>query len=204
MELFKYLISLLVIVDPIFAAVMVATLLPGEEEEIKRVAFKASATVLVASFVTLLFGQGLLKIMGVNIYSIKIFGGLILLSMAFQMLQANPPKTKHTKREEEALQEKDEIAVIPIGIPILFGPGTFTTLLIFREEVQSASQLAQLVAAVVLTVAVIYFTLEKASLLARKVGPTGIGVTVRVFGLFVGALGSQFVVEGVKHLWSAG
>jgi len=204
MELLKYLISLLVIVDPIFAAVMVAGLLGEDEREIRRVAFKASLTVFVASVVTLLFGETLLRVIGVNIYSIKIFGGLILLHMAFQMLQANPPRTKHTESEEEAMQEMEDISIIPIGIPIPFGPGTFTTLLIFREEAAKLTQLGELFLAVAITTAVIYFVLDKSAWLAKRLGTTGINVTVRVFGLFVGALGSQFVVEGVKHLWKAG
>jgi len=204
LELLKYLISLLVIVDPIFAAVMVAGLLGEDEREIRRVAFKASLTVFVASVVTLLFGETLLRVIGVNIYSIKIFGGLILLHMAFQMLQANPPRTKHTQSEEEAMQEKEDISIIPIGIPILFGPGAFTTLLIFREEAAKLTQLGELFLAVAITTAVIYFVLDKSAWLAKRLGTTGINVTVRVFGLFVGALGSQFVVEGVKHLWKAG
>ncbi len=203
MELLKYVISLLVIMDPVFAAIMVAGLVPSVRE-VKRVAFKASLTVLVAALVTLFSGEALLKLMGVNIFSIKIFGGLILLHMAFQMLQAKPPRTKHTEEEDSAAAEKEDISVVPVGIPVLFGPGTFTTLLIFREEVKGLFQLGELLSAVIISVFITYIILSQASFFSRRLGTTGINVTVRIFGLFVGALGSQFIVDGVKHLWFQG
>ena len=203
MAFLKFLISLVSIIDPIFAAILVATLVTSAKE-IKKIAFKSSLTVLIASIITIIAGDTLLKLLGVNIYSVKIFGGLILLHMAFQMLQAHPPKMKHTDREESATTEKDDISVIPIGIPILFGPGAFTTLLIFKEEVHSLSGLFQLFLAVVISVLIIYLFILNSAWFSRRLGKTGIGVTVRIFGLFVGALGSQFIVDGIKHLWIQG
>ncbi|WP_456457276.1 MarC family protein [Thermovibrio sp.] len=200
MVFLKYLLSLLVIVDPVFAAIFVAGLAPSASF-VKEVAKRSSLTVLLASLITLLLGDAVLKMLGINIFSIKIFGGLILLHMAFQMLQAHQPKTKHSDREEEALAFKDDVSIIPLGIPILFGPGAFTTLLIFREEIKGALFLFQLLLAVLTVVLIIYFTILNSAYLSRKLGPTGIGVLTRVFGLFIGALGSQFVVDGIKHLW---
>jgi multiple antibiotic resistance protein len=202
-EFLKYLISILVIVDPIFAAIVVAGLVESHKA-IERIAFRASLTVLIAFLVTIISGERFLELIGVNIFSIKIFGGLILLHMAFQMLQANPPKTKHTEEEGEAAMEKEDISIIPLGIPILFGPGAFTTVLIFKEEAESGWNDLLLLLSIFLAVIIIYFTLKNAGVFARKLGTTGINVTVRIFGLFVGALGSQFVVDGVKHLWIQG
>ncbi len=203
MGFLKFLISLLVIMDPIFAAIMVAGLVESVRE-IRRVAFKSSLTVLIASLVTVFSGEALLKLMGVNIFSIKIFGGLILLHMAFQMLQAKPPRTKHTEEEDSAAAEKEDISIVPVGIPVLFGPGAFTTLLIFREEVRDLLHFGELLSAIAVSTLITYLILSQASFFARKLGTTGINVTVRIFGLFVGALGSQFIVDGVKHLWFQG
>lgn len=200
MVFLKYLISLLVIVDPVFAAIFVAGLSPSANF-VKEVARRSSLTVLLASLITLFFGDAILKLLGINIFSIKIFGGLILLHMAFQMLQAYQPKTKHSDKEEEALAFKDDVSIIPLGIPILFGPGAFTTLLIFREEIKGVLFLFQLLFAVLAVVLIIYFTILNSAYLSMKLGPTRIGVLTRVFGLFIGALGSQFVVDGIKHLW---
>jgi multiple antibiotic resistance protein len=202
-EFLKYLISILVIVDPIFAAVIVVGLVEGKRA-VEKVALKSSITVFTASLVTFFAGDTLLQLMGISIFSIKIFGGLILLHMAFQMLQAYPPKTKHTKEEKEAAVTKEDISIIPIGIPILFGPAAFTTVLIFREEARTLFQEVSLLGALVVTALVVYFVLKNAVYLAQRMGPTGINVTVRVFGLFVGSLGSQFIVDGVKHLWTQG
>jgi len=203
LEFLKFLVSILAIADPVFAAILVSGLV-SSVKEIKRVAFKSSLTFLIASLITLFFGDSFLSLLGVNIFSIKIFGGLILLHMAFQMLQASPPRTKHTDREDSAVSEKEDISIIPVGIPILFGPGVFTTLLIFKEEIVGFSDLFQLLLAIFLSSLVIFLFLINASWFSKRLGETGIGVTVRIFGLFVGALGSQFIVEGVKHLWIQG
>jgi len=203
LEFLKYFISLLVIVDPFFAAVIVSTI-ANSVTEVKSIGKGATLTFLVASLITILFGEAFLKLIGVSVFSIKIFGGLILLHMAFQMLQAHKPKTKHTDREEEAVYEKSNISVIPIGIPILFGPGAFTTLLIFREEASTLFSMLQLVLAVLSLAVIIYFSILNSLFFSKRLGPTGIGVMMRIFGLFTGALGSQFVVDGIKHLWMEG
>ncbi len=203
MEFLKFLFSLIVIVDPVFAAVLVAGLV-DTPAAVKELAFRSSLTVLIASLLTFFTGETLLKLIGVNLFSIKIFGGLILLHMAFQMLQAKPPKTKHTREEEEAAVEKEDFSVIPIGIPILFGPGAFTTLLIFKEEAETVSSRAFLLLSLFALALIVYFSLLYSVKLSGKIGKTGINVLTRVFGLFTGALGSQFIVDGVKHLWIQG
>jgi len=202
-EFLKYLISILAIIDPIFAAVIVVGLVE-DRQEVERVALRSSVTVFLASLVTFFAGDTFLRLLGINIFSIKIFGGLILLHMAFQMLQAYPPKTKHTQEEKEAAVEKEDISIIPIGIPILFGPAAFTTVLIFREEAENFLQELSLLGALTAVTFIVYFVLKNAVYLANRMGLTGINVTVRVLGLFIGALGSQFIVDGVKHLWTQG
>jgi len=202
-EFLKYLISILAIIDPIFAAVIVVGLVE-DRQEVERVALRSSVTVFSASLVTFFAGDTFLRLLGINIFSIKIFGGLILLHMAFQMLQAYPPKTKHTQEEKEAAVEKEDISIIPIGIPILFGPAAFTTVLIFREETKTFLQELLLLGALTAVTFIVYFVLKNAVYLANRMGLTGINVTVRVLGLFIGALGSQFIVDGVKHLWTQG
>ncbi len=202
MEFLKYLVSILVITDPIFAAILVAGLV--DAKDVKTVAFKSSLTVFIAALVTLFVGDGFLKLLGISLYSIKIFGGLLLLQMAFQMIQARAPKSKHTEEESKAAVEKEDISIIPIGIPVLFGPGAFTTVLIFREEATHLYSFLLLFFAILISVGVIYFIIKNSVILAKRLGTTGINVTVRIFGLFVGALGSQFIVDGVKHLWLQG
>ncbi len=202
MEFLKYLVSILVITDPIFAAILVAGLV--DAKDVKTVAFKSSLTVFIAALVTLFVGDGFLKLLGISLYSIKIFGGLLLLQMAFQMIQARAPKSKHTEEESKAAVEKEDISIIPIGIPVLFGPGAFTTVLIFKEEATHLYSFLLLFLAILISVGVIYFIIKNSVILAKRLGTTGINVTVRIFGLFVGALGSQFIVDGVKHLWLQG
>ena len=195
----KYVVSLIVIEDPVFAAIMLASLV--DESEIPKAAKRASIAVGVGFLLTILTGKSLLSFLGISIFSIKIFGGLVLLQMAFQMLQAKVPRVKHTHEEAEAAMTKEDIAVIPLAIPIMFGPGTFTTTLIFREENHSLFGLTVLSIAAICVVGITYILLYNALIIREKLKATGMNVVIRIFGLLTGALGSQSIVDGVKHLW---
>jgi len=200
-DIVRYTVSLLVVADPVFASLYLVVLAP--EEQIPEIARRTSIVVLFSFVLTVAFGLSILDLLGVSLASVKIFGGAILLQMAFQMLQAKVPPQKRTDREESAATEKVDISFIPLGIPIIFGPGVLTTTLIFRSEVSSIGDAVALIASVLIVVLLVYIFLRNGYRLSSKIGITGIGTFTRVMGLIVGALGSQFVVEGVKFLWKA-
>jgi multiple antibiotic resistance protein len=199
-EVIRYFVSLFVVVDPIFATFFLASLV--ESKDIRRVAGRASLVVFFSFLLTFFFGLSLLEILHISISSVKIFGGIVLLQMAFEMLQAKVPHMKHTEEEKTAAVEKFDVSFIPLAIPVLFGPGALTTTLIFRSEASSVIGKLNLVIAFSLLSIVVYIVLSSGEKLSSKIGITGINVFVRLMGLVVGALGSQFVVEGVKHLWT--
>ncbi len=200
-ETLRYFISLFVVVDPVFATLLMVSLV--KPSEIARVAKRASLVVLTAFLLTFSFGLFLLEMLHISVSSVKIFGGIILLQMAFEMLQAKVPHMKHTEEEKTAAVEKFDVSLIPLGIPVLFGPGALTTTLIFRSEVTSYEKGIGLIVAFFFVSLCIYLFLLSGEKLSSKVGVTGVNVFVRLMGLVVGAFGSQFVVEGVKCLWKS-
>lgn len=121
-------VSLVTILNPIAAAAIMVTLV--KYSDIPSVSKITSFTVLISSVVTMIAGGWILKLFGINLPSIKAIGGVVLLIIALNMVQGKEvAPTNSTKDEHEAAQEKDNVAIIPIAIPILFGPGVITTIM---------------------------------------------------------------------------
>ena len=196
-------IGLLTILNPIAAAAIMVSLLPSipSRQEINSISKKTSITVLVASLATVFLGDLIVKIFGINIYSIKVIGGVVLFVLALSMIKGQISETKHSSEESEEAREKEDISIIPLGIPVLFGPGVIATLIIFKTKAISIIDLGLLVASIVLSSFIVFLTLRNAVFLNRLLGVTGIKITTRIMGLIVGAIAAQFIISGIKALW---
>ncbi len=198
-------ISLITIIDPIAGAATMLSLLPAappEGRETARIAWRASLTVLVASVVTILFGDVIFEIFGISLMSIQAIGGIVLLLVSIDMIQGKmEPSTRHSEAETDEALAKEDISIIPLGIPMLFGPGLIATLIVFKSNSSSMEQKAVLFLSMLISVASVYLALRFAEHIHKILGVTGLRITNRVVGLIVGAIAVQFIVVGVKGLW---
>jgi len=193
-------ISLVTILNPIAAAAIMLSLV--KFSEIPEVSKKTSITVFISLLVTMLFGGIILKIFGINIPSIKAIGGVVLLIIALNMVQGKEiAPTNATKEEHEAASEKDDIAVVPLGIPILVGPGVITTIIILSEKSKSLIEKGFLFISIVLSSIIVYVTLRNAAYISRFLGVNGLKITTRIMGLIIGAIAFLFLIGGIKALW---
>ena len=192
-------ISLITIINPIAAAALMLSLV--SYSEIKPTAKKASLTLLIASVITLYTGGLILKFFGINIPSIKAIGGFVLLGIATHMLQGKESPTKTSKEEHEAAQEKDEVGVIPLGIPILFGPGLITTIIVLAEKHNDIYHKQILLAAIGISALITYIILVNGAKISKFLGVNGLKITTRIMGLIIGAIAFMFLVDGIKKLW---
>jgi len=200
----KDFVSLIAILDPIAAAAVLISLVPPgtSKKVIDDISFRTSMLVFVASLVTLFLGDLIFKFFGINIDSIKVMGGIILLIFAIHTVNGNlSAGTKQTEEEISEAVEKDDIAIVPLGIPILFGPGVMVTIVILKERIDSIFSLLVLVFAIALSSFVTYLTLKNSRILLKRLGVTGSKIITRIMGLIVGAIASQFIVSGIKSLW---
>ncbi len=198
-------IGLLTILNPIAAAVIMLSLVnqPARKEEITKISRKTSIVVLVSSVVVVLFGDLVLKLFDINVYSIKVIGGIILLIISVKMIQGEfIETTRHSSEEREEAIEKEDISIIPLAIPILVGPGTMATLLVFRIKAQNLEEFLALIGAVITATFVVYLVLKNAIFLTKILKITGLKIITRIMGLIVGAIASQFIVSGIKFLWN--
>jgi len=199
-KLFFDTISLITILNPIAAAAIMLSLV--KYSEIPEVSRKATLTVLIASLITMFLGGMVLKLFGINIPSIKAIGGVVLLIIALNMVQGKEvAPTNATKEEHEAAEEREDVAIIPLAIPILFGPGVITTIIVLSEKSKTIEEKIILLISIVISSFIVYITLRKADIIYKFLGVNGLKIVSRLMGLIIGAIAFLFLVGGVKHLW---
>ncbi len=199
-------IALITIFNPIAAAsIMVSMVSPATPQNIKPIAFKAMLTVVISSLLTLYTGEIIFKLFGINVLSLKVIGGIILMLIAINMAYGQGSKSKHTKEEQDEAEDKEDVSIVPIGIPILFGPGAIATIIVLNNNhVQEFSMIISYLLvsiAIIIASLVVYITLRYAGSINKALGVTGMKILTRIMGLIVGAIAAQFLVSGIKGLW---
>lgn len=163
-----------------------------QEQLIKNVR-KTILTVFIAFFVVLLTGDILLKIFGIDENSLKAMGGVILFLMAVSMVNGTMENTV------KSFANKD-VSVIPLAIPIAFGTGTLTTIIIFKNQAASLAELILLSIAFCVNILVLYLALRYSFYVKKYLKELGQNIITKLMGLIVGAMAIQFIVCGIVGL----
>ena len=195
-------ITFFAIMDPIGVSAIALSLLSHDitKEQINKVALKSTLTIIIAFFVVLITGDFLLQLFGIGEHSLKVMGGIILLLMAISMVNGSATDKKPTKEEGKELQNYDDLSVIPIGIPIAFGTGLFTTIIIFKHQVEVFSDLVSISLAFIINALIFFIVLKNSIYIKHYLGLTGQNIITKLMGLIVGAISIQFIVSGVINL----
>ena len=193
--------SLFVMVDPI-AAIPVYMASTGTYSAPHREAVlrRALITALVVLVGFGLLGTWIFEFFGITTEAFRITGGIILFGIGVEMLQAQRSRTRSTQEEEEESREKDDVGIVPLGIPLLAGPGAITTVLTLLAQARTPVARITVYGAVVAVLLVAWLTLHLAPRLARRLGTTGLHAAERVMGLIVMVIGVQFVIDGVQEV----
>ena len=192
-------ITFFAILDPMgISAIALSILSPNiTKTQINKVAYKATITIIIAFFVVLISGEMLLKLFGIDENSLKVMGGIVLILMAISMVNGTTkPKDDNTLDEKN----NEELSVIPLGIPIAFGTGLFTTIIIFKHQAQTALDLFSISMAFCLNALVFYLILKNSIYIKKYLGLTGQNIITKLMGLIVGAIAVQFIVGGIVSL----
>jgi multiple antibiotic resistance protein len=192
--------SLFSIVDP-FTAVPTFLALMGtrSHEEQVATALRATATCFAVLAVFGLAGNFIFTFFGITLAAFKIAGGVLLFGVGLDMMRAKRSETRATKAEADEAETKDDVAVIPLGVPLLAGPGAVATVMVLVGKAQSMAERATVFVAITAVAASTLLVLRSAPLVARVLGTTGINVIGRIMGLILAAVATQFVIDGAAR-----
>lgn len=190
--------SVFFLVDPFTVIPMfVAVTADSSESERRQVARRAAWTCAIVLCSFALAGSLIFKMFGITLPAFKIAGGIILLGIGLDMLQARPSGTKVTPEETQEGATKADASIIPLGLPMLAGPGAISTVMVLVGESHAAWQHAVIYASILLVSFVSYLVLAGANRVRRYLGDTGIRIMTRLMGLLLVALAVQFVANGL-------
>lgn len=189
--------SLLAIVNPLSAIPMFAAMTASYTPEHRRATLRrAVVTALLLLVAFTLVGTGILRFFGITTEAFQIAGGIIFFGIGWDMLQARRSRVKTTEEEEEEGAHKEDVGIIPLGIPTLAGPGAITTVIALNGQSDNVMQSAMVYVGIVLTLLISWMTLAAAPALTRRMGQTGMNIFTRLMGLIVTVVGAQFVING--------
>jgi multiple antibiotic resistance protein len=200
-EYVKIFVALLVIVNPIgtMPIFLGLTARHGVEDK-KRIARVASVSVAVVLTVSAVVGEHVLGFFGITIASFKVGGAILILLIAISMMHAAPSGERQTPEEAKEAEDKESIAVVPLAVPLLSGPGAISTTIIYAAQRPSLAHLGGVVACCLLVAVVIWLALRAATPIGSRLGKTGINVVIRIMGLLLAAVAVEIFASGIVVL----
>ena len=204
MDMLKPLIALLAIVNPIGVIPFFISFTQGfngeQRQRTIRVAAFSSFAVIAISAVA---GLRIIEFFGISIASFQVGGGTLLLISSLQMLNAQPAETRQEDVTEgnQKADAGDSIAVVPLTIPLLTGPATISTMVIYAEKTQYWWHQGALVLYGVVIGLAVYLAFQASGRIARVLGQTGINVMTRLMGLILAAMAVEIMADGLHKLF---
>jgi len=173
----------------------------SKEEKI-NIAWKGSLTAFITLIIFSILGSVIFNIFGITIEAFQIMGGILFFRSGFRMSEAKIGRSRTTPMEREESQESDDLAISPIGIPLIAGPGAITASMLLSSQTPEIYSYATLGVSIFLVLTVVYLILRNGDLLMKALGYTGMRVIQRLMGLVLMVIAVQFVINGVMSILS--
>jgi multiple antibiotic resistance protein len=203
-EYTRFTTALLVILDPVVAIPLFLSLTEGQDgRQRRRVALITSATVAAVLVSAALFGDSLLLFIGTSLASFRVGGGLVLLLMALAMLRARSDALRTTYAEKKSAEDLSSVAVVPLAIPMLAGPGAISTVIIQMHRPGSPVSPWIVIGCILLVCAVLWVVLSLAVEIGKALGHIGMNIIERLFGLLLAAIAVEIIANGLRGLFPA-
>jgi multiple antibiotic resistance protein len=204
MDLYKPLIALLAIVNPIGVIPFFIHFTQGfDRQQRQRTIRIAAISACVVIAVSALAGLQIIEFFGISLASFQVGGGMLLLMSALQMLNAQPAESRKDDLSDggERADAGASIAIVPLTIPLLTGPATISTMVIYAEKTKHWWQLGVLVLYGVVIGVAVWIAFSLSGRIARVLGKTGINVMTRLMGLLLAALAVEVMSDGLVKLF---
>ena len=183
-------------ITPIFAAM---TEKFSNEDQI-RIARKGIFTGSVVLIIFTLLGSFIFQFYGITIEAFQIMGGIIFFRSGLRMLDAQVGRSRTTQSERDEFKDSDELAISPIGVPLITGPGAITGVVILSGKGPTDYSIVSLLVSVLITMGLFYWILRAGNLLAKKIGIAGMRVIERMMGLILMVIAVQFIINGLETI----
>ncbi|HOV37178.1 MAG TPA: MarC family protein [Spirochaetales bacterium] len=197
-NVFALFITFFLVVDPLGILPLYLSLTAGySKSQKKRVIYRALLTAGTVFLIFILFGRSILHFLGIQTGSFFIAGGILLFFVSMDMLFAAPKRTKTSEQEKDS----EDISIFPLGIPILAGPGTITTILLYVSKESATIYTRASIGIVLLLILLLAgILLGISNYLVKIISHTGLSVIERIMGLILSGLSVQFVFDGLVKL----
>ncbi len=202
-------VPLFIIVSPVGAAPLFLAMTANDlPERRRRTANLAALSATVALLLTVVAGEAVFRVFGVDVQALRIAGGIIMFLYSLDFVQMRAPRMKTTDEEVLAGTQAEEVGIVPLGIPMLAGPGAIATVLVMRVQAappqrtltENLPALLALALAVLLVGLATLLILRAATQVQRWLGPVALGIFIRIEGLILAAIAVQMVVTGVRSV----
>ncbi|AEH45763.1 multiple antibiotic resistance (MarC)-related protein [Thermodesulfatator indicus DSM 15286] len=195
-------IPLFIIIDPIGCVPLFLGLTNDlSPERRKKSAYKAAIVAALVLSAFALIGDQLLFFFNISVASFRVAGGLILLLIALQMIQAQPRATKSRPEEEEESRHKEDVAIVPLGVPILAGPGAITTVLVLTAGHKDFGFRLEVIIAILAVSLITCLVFLYSTRIAKILGRTGTNLFVRIMGLILAVISVEYMAKGLGELF---
>jgi len=191
--------TLFSVLDPFGAAAIFLALTRSDSAGRRRAqAMRAVRSSMIILIIFALVGETIFSLFGISVQALMVAGGLILINLAFRMLEGKSPSSKSSGAEREEAEFKDDIAIIPMAMPMLAGPAAITSVVVFANRASSGAEFFSLLLAIGAVLGITYQALKQSETIAALLGETGLRIMVRVMGLILISMGVEFVLSAVK------
>ena len=201
-EYLKFFLALLAIVNPVGILPIFINMTASQD----RVARDRNGTLAAVSMgiillVVLVSGEAILRFFSISVDSFRVGGGILVLLMAISMLNARVSNVRQTREEELDSAERDSVAVVPLGTPLLAGPGAISTVILYAQRHPSPGHALLLAVAILVLVVLTALLFRLAPTITALLGRTGINIVTRLMGLIMAAMGVESIANGLRHLF---
>lgn len=199
-------IAIFAIVDPIGNIPIFYTLTNRfTKEERLHIAKRAVIAAIITLVIFALIGKYIFMMFSITLPAFRIAGGLLLFRVAFNMLYGVTPGTKSTEKEKEETLEMDMIGIVPMGIPLLAGPGSISTVMLYNSQGNLINTIIVFIS-IFATLFITYILFRNIDRIFNRLGNVGSHAISRIMGLILAAIAIQFLINGIHQIlleWSA-
>jgi multiple antibiotic resistance protein len=200
--LFKVTLALFAIVNPIGSVPIFISATDGwSSQDRAKTAKTVAITVFIVLAISAFLGDKILRFFGISIPSFQVGGGILLMLIAIAMMHGKQSGARQTPEEAQTMAEREVIAIVPLSIPLLAGPGAISNMIIAAQQSQGFYGHLSLVVPILIICCIIWLVLRLSVAISQQLGNIGINIVTRLMGLILAAMAVEFIAHGLIGLF---